>query len=283
MKNYKTVLLAGLLAIAANGAVAQTEAPQEPSSESSLLASINPAQRRIVEAVYLIECGDRHGTGFLIESGSIVTNAHVVEGCDKSSIVAKQSSGKIVSLKNLVVDDRRDLALLQPEMQLSGGLSLGEDQDLKVGMGLTTWGFPLIYSSGVPLLTVGYLSGYNVDAGTVDHVKHLVVNGAFNPGNSGGPVLLANGTKVVGVVVWKQRLTSRNVPIAIEGLKHSATRSGGTFSKVLPNGQTEQLSNEEVIAAVLEEFYNLVQVQIGEAIAVSELKAFLAENKVKLK
>jgi hypothetical protein len=44
----------------------------------------------------------------------------------------------------------------------------------------------------------------------------------------------------------------------------------------LPDGTTRGVSNEEAVSLVLEEFYNTVQVMIGEAISVSELKDFLA-------
>ena len=47
------------------------------------------------------------------------------------------------------------------------------------------------------------------------------------------------------------------------------------FSEKLPDGTLKPLSDEEVIARVLEEFYNKVQVDIGEAVSVSELRRFL--------
>lgn len=94
---------------------------------------------------------------------------------------------------------------------------------------------------------------------------------------------MANEDRVVGVVVWRNRLTSENVPVIINGLKNARTRMGGNFSKTLPNGQTVEMSDQEALGAVLEEFYNLVQVQIGEAIAVSELKSFISESQDKLR
>ena len=110
-------------------------------------------------------------------------------------------------------------------------------------------------------------------------MKHIVVNGAFNPGNSGGPVFISNSNKVVGVVVWKQRLFSENVPTVIAGFERKGgVAISGRFSKTLPDGSVEQVSDQEAIGLVLKEFYDTVQAMIGEAIAVSELKAFLAEH-----
>jgi hypothetical protein len=53
---------------------------------------------------------------------------------------------------------------------------------------------------------------------------------------------------------------------------------GGTFSETLPDGTTRGVSDEEVLARVLEEFYNRVQVDIGEAVSVTELRDFLREH-----
>jgi hypothetical protein len=76
--------------------------------------------------------------------------------------------------------------------------------------------------------------------------------------------------------VWKARILSQTVPHVIDGLKHSKARMNGTFTLTLPDGTTRPASNEEAISAVLDEFYNTVQIMIGEAISVSELKEFLA-------
>jgi hypothetical protein len=46
----------------------------------------------------------------------------------------------------------------------------------------------------------------------------------------------------------------------------------------MPDGSVRTISNEEATALVLEEFAKTVQVMIGEAISVSELKAFIKEK-----
>jgi S1-C subfamily serine protease len=181
----------------------------------------------------------------------------------------------------MTVDADRDLAVLRPRAKLAGGLQLGSDAALSLESKVTTWGFPLIYNGPAPILSVGYIAGFNalnVKTSSGDRtVKHIVVNGAFNPGNSGGPVFLSTDpNKVVGIVVWKMRMLSQAVPNVINGLKHSRTMSAGTFTQSLPDGTSRSVSNEEAVALVLEEFYTTVQVMIGEAISVSELKQMLA-------
>jgi hypothetical protein len=53
---------------------------------------------------------------------------------------------------------------------------------------------------------------------------------------------------------------------------------GGNFSMTLPDGTTRGATDQEAIAAVLGEFYEAIQLMIGEAISVSELQAFLREH-----
>lgn len=88
----------------------------------------------------------KKGTGFLIESGAIVTNEHVVNGCTAANIGAHASTGGNVRFSDMVVDVDRDLAVLRPKQALTGGLGLGSETSLALGQSLTTWGYPLIYS-----------------------------------------------------------------------------------------------------------------------------------------
>ena len=71
-------------------------------------------------------------------------------------------------------------------------------------MELSAWGYPFGQPGPAPFLTVGHLSGFSTTQTDQAKaaVKHLVINGAFNPGNSGGPVISPEGT-IVGVVVTK--------------------------------------------------------------------------------
>lgn len=81
------------------------------------------------------------------------------------------------------------------------------------------------------------------------------------------------------VAVWKRILFSNNVPTVINDLRHPSVSLGSGLSVNMPDGTSRSLSQEEGIAMVLDEFYNMVQVEIGEAISVVEPRAFLAEKK----
>jgi len=228
----------------------------------------------------------KKGTSFLLSVGSVVSNEHVVHGCDTSNLYAITPKGETLKFSKIVVDVDRDLAVLRPTAALKGGLELGTDLDPKLEAAVSTWGFPLIYNGPAPILSVGYVAGFNAAKIGNKTVKHIVVNGAFNPGNSGGPVFLPDKAgkdpKVVGVVVWKQTLFTNTVPLVINDLRHPSVSASTNLVQTMPDGSKRGLSQQEAIAAVLDEFYGMVQVMIGEAISVSELRAFMAERRGEL-
>lgn len=251
-----------------------------PVSTQWLLDSAGPAQRDAIKSVYLVVCPktDKKGTAFLLNSGTMVTDNHVVDGCSGTDLWAMSPMGVKIIFSKMVTDPNRDLALLRPMSRLEGGFELGSDMSPKVGTQVTTWGFPLIYNGPAPLLSNGYVAGFrDVPVGKAI-VKHIVVNGAFNPGNSGGPVLVAADNKVVGVVVWRMLLLPDWVQTLITGFGHAGSSVCCVAEETLPDGTKKGISSEEASGMVLQQFYNTVQVMIGEATSVSELRAFLRDK-----
>ncbi len=111
-------------------------------------------------------------------------------------------------------------------------------------------------------------------------VKHIVVNGAFNPGNSGGPLFRTNDNRVIGVVVAKFHLYP---PIVAQAIKAMAdAQSGVLYQGTDEHGSPKSYTEGHVTAVVLEQFYKTTQVMIGEAISVSELRAFLKMKKAEV-
>jgi hypothetical protein len=244
------------------------------------LDAAGTVQRNAIRSVMLLECPKtaKKGTAFLISGGTAVTAAHVVAGCEAADLKGTTPLNQSVQFSGLIRDEHIDLAALVPTVALAGGLELAPDTNVPLGKAVTTWGFPLIYNGPAPLLSVGYVAGYygaKIDGSVV---RHVVVNGAFNPGNSGGPLFIAGDNRVVGVVVWKEIAFSGQVGVAIDGFHHPRLATGGTFSEKQPDGTFKGISDQEVIARVLDEFYNKIQVDIGEAVSVSELRKFLREH-----
>ena len=139
------------------------------------------------------------GSGFLIESGRIVTNAHVV--ADARQILVRrpdQANPRIATVEAVAHDC--DLAVLRVE-------------DPTFAQGLPPLSLGTLPRAGTRVLTYGFpLGGQDVSstAGIVSRIEsrsyvhsgadtHLVVqtDAAINPGNSGGPVV--QDGRVVGV------------------------------------------------------------------------------------
>jgi hypothetical protein len=256
---------------------------QVPVSTQWVLDAVGPTQRSAIKSVYLLLCPrtGTKGTAFLISKGILVTDNHVVEGCGSSDLTAISSMAERIMFAKMVTDPNRDLALLKPSRHIEGGLKLGNDISPKVETAVTTWGFPLIYNGPAPLLSVGYVAGYDSARVGNKTVKHIAVNGAFNPGNSGGSLLLSGTDTVVGIVVWKMRLLPAWIQTFINHLSNTGIQT--EVSEItLTDGTKSYLSREKLTAAMFQEFYNTVQVMIGEATSVAELKEFLHEKEREL-
>jgi len=209
-----------------------------------------------------------------------LTNQHVIGSCDADELLVISSSNERPKLSQRVFDKDRDLALLKPVEKISGGLELASEKDPLPGTAVSTWGYPFLYNGYYPLLSVGYVAGYrDVQMPDNKKVKHVVVNGAFNHGNSGGPLLVAQDNRVIGVVVATYHFFPEYVDTTIKTLEQFHGGFGsGRFSMTDANGKKTDLMDEQVVGMILEEFYQKTQVMIGEAISASELRSFLAEK-----
>jgi S1-C subfamily serine protease len=287
MPSFAIILSVLVVFLAAAPAFGQTptktsgsQSEHVPVDTQWTLDAAGTVERNAIRSVMLLECARtaKKGTAFLISGGTVVTAAHVVAGCEAPDLKGTTPLNQSVRFSGLIRDERIDLAALIPTVALAGGLELAPDASVPLGKAVTTWGFPLIYNGPAPLLSVGYVAGYYAAQIDGKAVRHVVVNGAFNPGNSGGPLFVTGDNKVVGVVVWKEVAFSGQVGVAIDGFHHPRLSTGGTFSEKQPDGTSRGISDQEVIARVLEEFYNKIQVDIGEAVSVSELRKFLHEH-----
>jgi S1-C subfamily serine protease len=139
------------------------------------------------------------GTGFIIDGGKIITNAHVVSDAIYIE-VQKFSGAERFPAKVKYISHCCDLALLEidaPAFKKNlKSLKLGPLP--KIDSVVTTYGYPM---GGLQLsVTKGVVS--RIEMQTYAHSgmdQHLTIqtDAAINPGNSGGPVI-QNG-KVIGV------------------------------------------------------------------------------------
>lgn len=253
---------------------------QIPASTQWTLDAAGDTGRSAITSVFMIVCPQTgsKGSGFLINGGLVVTNEHVVRGCGANQIIAVSAFGQKFAITQVWIDANRDLAILKPVTALNGGLELSKSDNLQVGESVTTWGYPLGYNGPAPLLSVGYLAGFISYQAGAEIKKHLVVNGAFNSGNSGGALFRASDNKVIGIVVNKHAPISQYHQQAIEALAQN--KSGVVFTATDGNGKATQFVESQIVADLLVHFRSLTQVMIGEAIAVEELIDMLKEHKL---
>ncbi len=145
--------------------------------------------------------GTATGSGFVVDKeGTIVTNAHVVEGAD--SVQARfDENGEFVDAEVKGVDTSTDIAVLKidpSDVDELTPLPLGDSSKLEVGDSVIAIGNPFGYSRTV---TTGIVSGLQreIQAPNGFTIPDVIqTDASINPGNSGGPLLDANG-RVIGI------------------------------------------------------------------------------------
>ena len=156
------------------------------------------------------------GTGVVIvDSGVILTNLHVVAGATKLQLEfadGLESEASVVGLH-----PEQDLAVLQaktiPDDLVAA--TMRSTQDLALGDDVLAVGFP--FGIG-PSASAGVVSGLRREYRSPEG-KRLLTNliqfdAAANPGNSGGPLVTAEG-EVVGIVTGLLNPTEQRVFIGI--------------------------------------------------------------------
>ena len=131
------------------------------------------------------------GSGFVVDSaGYILTNAHVVGGAGRFTVVLSNGIGLTSSV--VASDAARDIALLKVDTtrQLT---VLPLAREAREGDEVIALGYPLDLEGGMTV-TRGIVSAFR----TLGGVTHIQTDAALNPGNSGGPLLNIKG-EVVGM------------------------------------------------------------------------------------
>ena len=176
--------------------------------------------------VVTLFAGDGHGSGFFIDGkGHLLTNEHVVRRARQVTI--RTVTGREIVGEVLATDPQRDVALVKAEETGVSGLPLRSDAP---GVGAE------VYAVGTPIdkalsatVSKGIVSAHR----NRDGLDFIQSDANILPGNSGGPLLDANGN-VVGIAVerfvYESAPTGLNLFIPIEGAldRLGIRRAGGT-------------------------------------------------------
>lgn len=135
------------------------------------------------------------GSGFAVSlSGHLVTNNHVIEGCEQVQI---HSEGRTLEARVVTKDEVNDLALLQADVMPRAVFSVSDDNP-KLLSEIYVAGYPYGNSLSSSIkVTKGIVSSL---VGLGNNSSIFQIDAAIQPGNSGGPIVDTNGN-VIGVAV----------------------------------------------------------------------------------
>jgi len=219
------------------------------------------------------------GSGFFVsKSGHIISNHHVIEGCDTTKLTFK---GKEVEADVLAVDKMNDLAILKANLIPNQVYSVATE-DAGLLEDIIIAGYPLGKKVSAAIKTskgsVTALAGYG------DNYSEFQTDAALNQGNSGGPIMNQKGN-VIGVAVAnygkKAGVESFNFGIKSSTLKTFASANGLTF--LPPNNR--DLSNKDLGKLItdgtvyLECFMTVAKIKRMIAEEANNRKAFFSEFK----
>jgi S1-C subfamily serine protease len=168
----------------------------------------NAAQRMTVR-VRNIGCGFvSTGTGFALDTYTLVTNRHVV--ADSRDIEVSTHNGRVIQATAASTTTVADIAIITVEESLGAAYAVRAQEDPMEGDVITVVGYP----NGGRLTSVsGVVLGQTTDplGGSVGTVFATTAN--VEPGSSGSPVLNERG-QVVGVIYAKKGSQSFIVPVS---------------------------------------------------------------------
>ncbi len=137
------------------------------------------------------------GSGVIVSvDGTILTNAHVVDGADKITVLL--SDNKTFDAKLVGTDKPSDLAVLKIEAQNMPYLTLGNSDNVRVGDIVLAIGNPLNIGQSV---TAGIISAKGRRTGLSDGQSFedfLQTDAPINRGNSGGALVNLN-SELIGI------------------------------------------------------------------------------------
>ena len=155
------------------------------------------------------------GSGIVLTAGGyIVTNQHIIGGCDRAGVVL--SDGSEYAAELIGEDIQTDLAVLRIRARGLTPAVFGDSGELSVGDRVAAIGNPL-GDQYTGTMTDGIISAIDRSVQTSGRSMTLLqTNAALNEGNSGGPLLNSMG-QVVGVTNMK--LVNRGYSsVTIEGM-----------------------------------------------------------------
>ena len=150
------------------------------------------------------------GSGFVVGTGQIATNRHVVKGIASGKVKMVGETTEHVIESVLIVDINHDLAIIQATGVTASSLTLGDSNTIEIGQS--------VYAAGNPqgltgTFSQGIISGIRPEGNEFVEDTILQLTAPVSPGSSGGPVLNSDG-EVIGII-FSQFTNGQNLNFAI--------------------------------------------------------------------
>ena len=209
------------------------------------------------------------GSGFIVsKDGTVITNYHVIEGCELNKVTYK---GSQLEAKVLSIDKVNDIAILKTNINSDTAFAVS-NEDVSLLEDVVVAGFPLGKQISSAIKT--HKGVVTALAGAGDNYSFFQTDAAINQGNSGGPIINQKGN-VIGIAVqtWvEEGVQGVHFGIKSSTLKTFASANGLKF--LAPNNR--DLSNKELGKLITE---NTVYVECHMTIAKIKKMIAEAENK----
>lgn len=223
------------------------------------------------------------GSGFIISSdGYILTNDHVAGNASK--IVVTLTNGTKHNATIIGTDPTTDITLLKIDGKGFPYLQMATSSEVEVGEWAIAFGNPfgLFDNNAKPTVTVGVVSNSGVsfsqsDQPGLDRVYRNMIqtDAAISSGNSGGPLVNANGDVIgMNTVIYSTATSSRGagsigigfaIPIDRVRMIYEKLKSRGSIDRDFWTGMKVTAITDEV-----REYYRL---RVDEGILVSQVLA----------
>jgi S1-C subfamily serine protease len=140
------------------------------------------------------------GSGFFVSSdGHIITNHHVINGCNTTKVSFK---GNQIEAQILAVDKMNDIAILKTNIKPDSFFAIS-NEDVSLLEDVVVAGYPLGKQVSSAIKT--HKGVVTALAGAGDNYSNFQTDASINAGNSGGPIMNQKGNIVgIAVATWVQ-------------------------------------------------------------------------------
>lgn len=166
----------------------QSQAPDNPFSDDFFNRFFGAPYRKAPPKQAISQ-----GSGFFAsQNGHVLTNAHVVKGANKITVVLYD--GREMPAEIVGIDPSTDVAVLKVDGSGFDFLPLGNSEESEIGEWVIAIGSPFQLQATV---TVGVISATGrQNLRITDFEDFIQTDAAINPGNSGGPLINLQGQAI---------------------------------------------------------------------------------------